>query len=68
MKLNKRPFKVMNHDNAHTKLWCMVTGVEHVGGDMFEKVPGGCDAIFMKVNFELYLDVEKNTCFKRKVW
>ncbi|KAG0585041.1 hypothetical protein KC19_3G253100 [Ceratodon purpureus] len=23
-------------------------GVEHVGGDMFESVPGGCDAIFMK--------------------
>ena len=55
MKLNKRPFKVMNHDNAHTKLWCMVTGVEHVGGDMFEKVPGGCDAIFMKVR-EFALD------------
>jgi caffeic acid 3-O-methyltransferase len=23
-------------------------GVEQVGGDMFEKVPSGCDAIFMK--------------------
>ncbi|KAL4284426.1 hypothetical protein GQ457_16G006110 [Hibiscus cannabinus] len=27
---------------------CMTTGVEHVGGDMFESVPKG-DAIFMKV-------------------
>ena len=42
---------MMKHDNIHMKLWCMVTGVEHVAGDMFEKIPSGCDAIFMKVNF-----------------
>lgn len=27
----------------------MLTGVEHIGGDMFESVPKG-DAIFMKVS------------------
>ena len=42
---------MMKHEYVNTKLWCMVLGVEHVGGDMFEKVPRGCDAIFMKVNF-----------------
>ena len=26
-------------------------GIEQVVGDMFEKVPSGCDAIFMKVNY-----------------
>ena len=57
---------MMKHDNIHKKLWCMVTGVEHVAGDMFEKVPGGCDCIFVKVNFKLYLDVDMNTCSKRK--
>ena len=31
----------------------MLSGVEHVGGDMFEKVPEG-DAIFIKVSF-LYI-------------
>ena len=28
----------------------MLAGVEHVGGDMFEKIPNG-DAIFVKVGF-----------------
>ena len=28
----------------------MAAGVEHVSGDMFERVPSGGDAIFMKVN------------------
>ena len=41
---------MMKLDNVDTNLWCMVTGVEHVGGDMFEKVPGECYAMFMKVN------------------
>jgi len=30
-------------------------GVEHVGGDMFEKVPAGCDAIFIKVNTKVQI-------------
>ena len=46
----------------------MVVGVEHVGGDMFEKVPKGCGAIFKKVNFELYLDVEMITCSKMQMF
>ena len=47
---------------------CLVVGVEHVGGDMFEKVPKGCGAIFKKVNFELYLDVEMITCSKMQMF
>lgn len=36
-----------------------LAGVEHVGGDMFEKVPNG-DAVFMKVCFDFVIYLLKS--------
>ena len=36
------------------KVLTYATGVEHLGGDMFESIPIG-DAIFMKVSFIFYI-------------
>ena len=35
--------------NMNGELGCWRAGVEHVSGNMFESVPSGGDAIFMKV-------------------
>lgn len=42
-------FLVLRYIYIYSCWYCLILGVTHMGGDMFQSVPSG-DAIFMKVS------------------